>query len=595
MATAVELIDSSVNRADNAFQDAQSFIEDLRNAADTEFFVDVPYVINSGDITINKQSFGEPSSPSTSISPSDASLPTLASTTISSMPDYVVPDFLSVAPSLSFPDRPSAELPAAPGDAPELNSPVLPDAPEIDLPSVPVLTELSIPDPPTQTMPTFDAVAPEYLPTAPTTDFAWSENRYTSDLLTAALDLLQSDIENGGYGLDPRDEQALWERTRDREQANASGALPELERSVAARGFSIPPGALLAATQKAIQSSRAQLSTLQRDISLKRADLYVQNRQFALTTGLNSEQYLMQYHAGVEERALNASKYVVEAGISLYNARVQEFNLRLDTYKTEASVFETKIRAVLSSAEIYKSQIEAARTRNQLNQGLVDLYRAQIDGANALIGIYRTRMDAANVQSQVERLKLQAYGDKVQAYAARVRAKSDEFSMFESAIRGEVARIDAYSSEVKAFSERVNAVRLQADISSKRIDSEVSAAKVRLDEFSADLRKYETALQRNTESAKIVMQKYSIDVDKWSKNNTISRDWEALRLNAWTATTDSFYKGVSFNLQNAKAEMEAAVESANITLKAADAGTRVASSLVASAQSSINAIASISE
>lgn len=148
-------------------------------------------------------------------------------------------------------------------------------------------------------------------PTVPN-NLAYGETAYTSDLLNQARALLLSDLANGGYGLDPRDEQALWERSKDREQQNVNAAILETTRAIASRGFPMPSGALLAGVMKVQQAARGSLSSINRDISLKRADLYVQARQFALQTGLNAEQFMANYYGGFAERQLNALRYSLE-------------------------------------------------------------------------------------------------------------------------------------------------------------------------------------------------------------------------------------------------------------------------------------------
>ena len=58
--------------------------------------------------------------------------------------------------------------------------------------------------------------------------------------------------------------------------------MENVRRKFSRRGFSLPPVALLSLTESAIQNSQNASNALSREIALKRGDLYVQNRQFAI-------------------------------------------------------------------------------------------------------------------------------------------------------------------------------------------------------------------------------------------------------------------------------------------------------------------------
>jgi hypothetical protein len=225
-------------------------------------------------------------------------------------------------------------------------------------------------------------------PNAP--NFVWNEEKYVPSLLEDAKQIILSDLRNGGYGINPADEQALWQRAKDRESQNADNAINDYMRSMAARGFSIPSGAMMAGVQKVQQQSRGAISTVNRDISIKRADMYVQARQFAITNGLNAEQFMVNYYSSFAERTLNSIRILVEkTGIDL---RVWESS-RADAIKDAQFELDKWAKNTEAFLSIAKLQLDEKRaiTENEHNISVEGITAA----TNAL-NMYKSIIESSN-------------------------------------------------------------------------------------------------------------------------------------------------------------------------------------------------------
>lgn len=64
----------------------------------------------------------------------------------------------------------------------------------------------------------------------------YTETTYSSALLVALVNLLYSDLINGGYGIDPNDEENLWNRAREREIRSMQSQQDSSTRQFAALG-----------------------------------------------------------------------------------------------------------------------------------------------------------------------------------------------------------------------------------------------------------------------------------------------------------------------------------------------------------------------
>ena len=256
---------------------------------------------------------------------------------------------------------------------------------------------------------------PEFLSTdlaAPTTTFSFYETAYESALLDAAKAKLLDNMLNGGYGIETADEIALFNRARDREVEAALTRIEEAGRSMASRGFPLPPGELSIYVDRAWQDMQNKVSGMNRDITLERDKLYVENRKFTITETRELEQILIGFHNSVQERAFNVARATVELAVAVYNSQLARFRLWLDAAKTESDVQVAALQLQYEQARTYfdgfRAQIAAyeADVRRQVEsvKAQVDLFRANVDNVRVLNDgrIAQAQLQAKVIESTVQ-------------------------------------------------------------------------------------------------------------------------------------------------------------------------------------------------
>lgn len=484
------------------------------------------------------------------------------------------PVFTAVEPIINLPLAPDATLPSTPSDAPEFSAPVIPDVPTFSLPDAPTFTPVALPESPFIDMPTFSSELPIVDIVAPSEVFSYVEPTYDSALLDELKSKLMYDLVNGGYGIDDADEERLWERARERELLNAEVAIQEATRAAAARGFSMPPGAvnevIIAAQQNAVEKN----SSVSREIMIKKADLYVQNRQFTIQQARETESMLITMFGYMAERALNAAKANVELGIAIFNARVSRFNLLLEVYKTSANVYADLIRGALAKIEAYKAQVEAARLGADMQRIHADVYKTQIEGVQALMGVYATEVSALKTLADIERLKLDAFRVRVDTYAAQVAAKTAEFGMFESQIKGETAKINVFEASAQAYGMQVNAYKTKADTAEIRVRAQALSNTSKIEAYRADISRYTAELQRSQQETTAQVAKYDADVRRYS------------------VTADAAIKASQQDIEAGKANADIALSHANLIVNSTIHAAQVLTAKASAASNTLSGLAS---
>lgn len=584
--------------ASTAFDNTWCFLTGLANFAP---------LLNDVDAEVN---FDDVSTPSPVLNLPDSLTAPAISITVPTFPEFTPgeiyeydenligtpPTFDTISPTISLPAQPGELDAAAPDTPPTLSTYEFPDPVTYILPNVPNFEDLNLPDVPDLSIPDFELAipTPPVDLVAPGLTFSFTEEGYSSALMTALTAELLDRIQNGGTGLNPDVEQAIWDRARNREDQNSIRSENQINVEQAAKGFYRPSGAHLAALDQLAQETQNKNADLSREIAIKQAELEQQNIQFALQTSLALEQSYLQYHNQVQQRAFEVEKYTQQVAISLYEAAISRYNVELEIYKTYAQAFESRVRAELAKAEIYKTELEGQKLIGDLNVQKIQLYEAQLRGINVAVEVYRSELEAVKTQIESDNLQIQNFKALVDVFSARVQAKAAEYEMYASAVKGEMAKADIFDSQVKAYVGRVEAYSKTADIELQRVRSSIEVEGYNLREHLAKLE----ATVKNVELQGVVatsqldaFRSEALAYETQLKAETARLDGES---KVYDLEIQTKRYAAEVELKNAEIAIENAKNSLSLVLEALKSGASVGSSLAAASLSAMNIGASIS-
>ncbi|MFM1979866.1 MAG: hypothetical protein RLZ68_1131 [Pseudomonadota bacterium] len=410
---------------------------------------------------------------------------------------YTVPEFSEAAPAVDFGSPPvafSGEIPAKNFTVGDVS---IPKSFDIDTPAPPTLLgTINLPSPPSIEFPqTLAEIDWDFVADVGDASFGFTFNdsAYTSALMDSVTAKLLHDLANGGYGIEVADEAGLWERGREREAAASQAEMQAITRDFASRGFMVPPGALFGAVEGIRAKAMAAASTLSREVALKRADLYVQNRQFTIEQVKELEVVLLNQHMAVMERVLKAAQISAQFVVDQYRARLDKAKAQADVVQLRVQSFRDLVAAESSKIEVYNAQIRAELAKTEVDKNKIDAYRAQLAGVESTVNVYRLHVQAAEAAIQVERSKVEMWKIEVDGYIASIRAKEAEFSGYEARIRGEQAKVQVFSEQVRAHAGLVEAKKTEAGI--KEMEVRAFSENVKAHAVMVDAKKTEAGIK----------------------------------------------------------------------------------------------------
>jgi hypothetical protein len=376
--------------------------------------------------------------------------------------------FAQAVPVLHLPTAPSLALPNPP-PAVAIHPVTLPSLVRVD----PILgTALfgveALPPPDPIQIPAFSAPAPEVGFVVPPLSevFTCTEVQYNSPLIDALAAYLQDEMGVGASGIEPNDELALWSRARDREAVAHQDSARAVAQHLAARGYRLPPGAMAAMLQQAAAEFNAGIATANREIALKRADLYAEARRFAVEQGIRLGTSLLTYHGAVMERLLNAAKIKGDFAIQVFAAACRQQETLLALWRAKAERWTLGIENALKATKSYELTLARAEAEDRRDGNRIALLNAMNQGVALADRIRQTRLEEARVLLDNERLKLEEGREGVAHFQALVQGAETSFRAYASQVQAESAKLEPYRLALDSYRAQMEAEKTRAEIDS---------------------------------------------------------------------------------------------------------------------------------
>jgi hypothetical protein len=505
-------------------------------------------------------------------------LPAAFSGTLS-IDNYMPDPFDAQPPTLSFGAAPapfSEPLPDAPGVNLVYEAPTL----SVELPAPPSLLSIQTSRFDGINMPTIDSNVPQLSVVAPSVVQYVPGQLYTSSLLSASQATLERFIVDGGTGLPPAVEEALWNRAREREYRQAADSVADLDR-MEVLGYAFPPGMYLNARIKINTELAYNVQTLNREIAIEQAKLEQENLRWAMQNAVQLEGQMISYRNSTEQRAFDSTKYATEAGIAIYNAQVQAYGAFLDAYKTKVAIYDSQVRAELARVEAYKAEIAAEQAKAEINNALVQQYKVAADVALANVDIYKAEIAGIQAKAEIEKLKIEIFGEQVRGYAAKVNAYTAGVEGFRATIAAETSKQEAFKSQVEVYSAQV--------------DAAVKTASARIEEFkgqimakTAEWDGYKAAVAAASARAQAIAQINSATADTYRAEASAVASYNDVLTKQWQAAVEQAQRVAEIGVAAAKANAELFVSTRSLALESAKVGAQVSAQIGSAALNSSN-------
>lgn len=533
--------------------------------------------------------------PTTSVHPSRPTSPgqrefrlesssNIPSVPTASIRDINLPGFDATMPNITIHETPEQDWPDAPGAPPAVADIELPTMPAYSEPQEPEGFSITLEPAPTIDVPSLQVSRPQKEFSPPGHNFIYVEPDFNDHGLMEPLrDEVLRLLEGEGRMLTEDEEEAMFNRGRDRLRAERERELVKLAKKEAARGFPAPTGTYWAQHSQITEQFSIRLQELIRDVIVEQARLAAQNRPKSVEMAQALVAELMRMYDGTAQRAMQAAVHVWEGGFRLHDAAVADLQAEIAVLDAEVRAHDQELKDAMSRLERWKATLEGARLETEVRESLIRIYEAKWNAIKVAADVHNVEMQGARIKADIQEqqlknhsLLLQNFGERIQAVIARYDATAKQNA--------------AEMSKAEAFKAQTEAWNMQADAQIKVSGFDIEKAKLRLSEWEAEksrsLQEFEEAKQRvgvEMESHKNLLATFGEEVKMYEAD---SRHASAMRDNdikAYAAAVDENTKIANAKIEEAKMHFEAFVQLKSAIADALSSMAQITGSIASSA------------
>ena len=504
------------------------------------------------------------------------------------------PTFSSSVSSINIPPSPASVDTSGLPTHPVIDaSVILPTLPNLAVPAIESLDAIVIPAFSFPALPVFTDTAPTFGAAAPNVLVNWVEPVYAStnfDTVKATI----ARMFQGGTGLPPVIEQQLFDRARGREDTVAAKAVAEAFDTFASKGFVAPPGMLVAQVNAARETGQLQVNSLQRDITLKIADVAIENMKFAVQQGLAAENIIYNIFNNAAQRAYEIAKFTVESQLQLYGVQVSIFNAQTASYQTRAQVFKIQLDGKLAALEAYRIQLEGQKVISEVNAQKVQTFNARVQALLSQVEIYKAQMQGAQIKTEVARTQIEIFKTDVQAYAERIGADKVRFDAYRIQVEAETAKVGIIDAEARVFATLMSAEEIKANVGIKNIQLQIEQTQAATARFAASIDLAKVNVQAQGAAVEAKARAVGLSIQNLSAQSDASRAKAEASIRIGELQLQTNVAIASSQIKRYEVSLSKVIQEADLKARSLQAAGQMAATLAGGAMAAQHVQASIS-
>jgi hypothetical protein len=377
-------------------------------------------------------------------------------------------------------------------------------------------------------------------------------------------------------------------------------ALDNILDDGAARGYSLPTGAVMARTMEVssrqVEAEYEAAKKVMSEVYAAAMDLL----STAVAQALRIERYHFALYMRYVQQNLKVYRANIQIAAAVYNALASIVNRFYDWLRLHVEAYNAYVDSVLDVASAKAEELSLARVDVSNAQSQVLMYRADVGVYKASadvarleversvipLDVYAAQIEGAMANLQIVQQNVEAYKQAVRNYSQAFDWLTDKFAAYEAAIRAD-------SSGIQVTSANVDAYRRLWSAEQRRISAYEDYLRSTLSVFNEEMQRFNTAAraQRNyfsllrsaansamqVLSTAVSAQERKLRADETKVQADLSKNLADAEVALSELQTDHASWSLAATATSTNAKLDAALRS--IQMRAAGALSQIASSI----------------
>ncbi|ENU86119.1 TolC family protein [Acinetobacter sp. CIP 102129] len=309
-------------------------------------------------------------------------------------------------------------------------------------------------------------------------------------------------------GVQQQIEQQSIDAVLDRENRVTQSEIKVVYQDWAARGFSMPQGAMAKRVDYVRTQGNLRASEASRALAVEAFKEKIQEVRLVFDRCLDIEQRLYDRFMQKKKHELDIIQLKSDFA-KMHLAELKEaFQLRIDATKYFMEIYKYFIEMTMKKMEVIRLQIEYTGFEVKIRQFAIDLYKQKFEAVMANVEIYKAMIDAVKLKVDTAKTQFDLYKAEVDGFSTESNIEKLKVDLYGAQVQSESQRLGLFETMAKNYVASVQGLSAKADVKNKQQGLKLEAAKVDLQRYQSDLDYRRTLLQEQSKASQDLTNNY---------------------------------------------------------------------------------------
>lgn len=345
----------------------------------------------------------------------------------------------------------------------------------------------------------------------------------------------------------------VWSKAAGNLKRQERAAIREAQQEHAARGWMMPGIVANARAAEARQKAAEAISELTQANVTKQAEAHREDLWKAIETGMAIEALLERVSNQANDRALRAAVEANNAGIAVYNAAVQAYQItEIAAKDLLIKLKDLELRGSLAELQEFETELKAAGFVLEYDKNLIEVYKAEWSGEDTKAKAYAAYADALRAYVQGQAAAVDAFGKQVESNNMILQGWGLEWDAYLKRLKPVEMRIQAHEARSSHFGRLVQQYQAQAQSEGARVESDLKVEGLWLEQSSQKLEYFKALWQGISTKLDALTKAFATDAQVYAAKGQV----EASRVTALNQTYENEIKKAVLDLDAKKAGLQ---------------------------------------